>query len=189
MRNSLFYITPARANPPPVRHFRDLRRPVKITPIMHAGCTPASSYRQGARTFTSIRCKAADLTLIIDRLKGPHTQIFGPRAAADKIHVIRSSPTAKPKGEQWTIEAVPAYNLQRGPSVGRLSHDKGCGNGCILNYGRRITAGELRQAFSLFRRHGSHSGNACPPHYRRGVCLHESALHDDPETGIDVRMR
>jgi hypothetical protein len=113
---------------------------------MHAGYTPASSYRQGARTFTSIRCKAADLTLIIDRLKGPHTQIFGPRAAADKIHVIRSSPTAKPKGEQWTIEAVPAYNLQRGPSVGRLSHDKGCGNGCILNYGRRITAGELRQA-------------------------------------------
>jgi hypothetical protein len=35
------------------------------------------------------------------------------------------------------IEAVPMYNLQRGPSPGKLFHDKGRGNGYVLTGGRR----------------------------------------------------
>ena len=35
----------------------------------------------------------------------------------------------------WTIEAIPMYNLKRGPSPGKLYHDKGRGNGYIVTYG------------------------------------------------------
>ena len=35
----------------------------------------------------------------------------------------------------WTIEAIPAYNLKRGPTPGKLFHDKGRGNGYVLTYG------------------------------------------------------
>ena len=37
--------------------------------------------------------------------------------------------------EKWTVEAVPMYNLKRGPSEGKLFHDKGRGNGYVLTYG------------------------------------------------------
>ena len=39
--------------------------------------------------------------------------------------------------EGWTIEAIPAYNLKRGPEPGKLFHDKGRGNGYVLTYGRK----------------------------------------------------
>ena len=35
----------------------------------------------------------------------------------------------------WTIEAVPAYNLKRGPAPGQFYHEKGQGNGYVLGYG------------------------------------------------------
>jgi L-ascorbate metabolism protein UlaG (beta-lactamase superfamily) len=35
----------------------------------------------------------------------------------------------------WTIEAIAAYNLKRGPAPGKLFHDKGRGNGYVLTYG------------------------------------------------------
>jgi L-ascorbate metabolism protein UlaG (beta-lactamase superfamily) len=35
----------------------------------------------------------------------------------------------------WKIEAVPAYNLVRGPSAGQLFHPKGRGNGYVLTFG------------------------------------------------------
>ena len=35
----------------------------------------------------------------------------------------------------FAVEAVPMYNLTRGPSAGQLFHDKGRGNGYILTYG------------------------------------------------------
>ena len=39
----------------------------------------------------------------------------------------------------WTIEAIPAYNLKRGPAPGKLFHDKGRGNGYVLTYrGKRF---------------------------------------------------
>jgi L-ascorbate metabolism protein UlaG (beta-lactamase superfamily) len=33
------------------------------------------------------------------------------------------------------IDAVPMYNLKRGPEAGKLFHDKGRGNGYVLNIG------------------------------------------------------
>jgi L-ascorbate metabolism protein UlaG (beta-lactamase superfamily) len=47
--------------------------------------------------------------------------------------VIRNGET-KMAGN-WKIEAIPMYNLKRGPSEGKLYHDKGRGNGYILTYG------------------------------------------------------
>ena len=90
----------------------------------------------------------ADLILITD-IHGDHmdpdsikeiskagTEILAPPA------VVQTVTTAKPiaNGEtktwrDWTIEAVPAYNLKRGPAPGKLFHDKGRGNGYVLTYG------------------------------------------------------
>ena len=39
------------------------------------------------------------------------------------------------KLEGWTVEAVPAYNMVRGPSPGQFFHPKGVGNGYVLNFG------------------------------------------------------
>src|SRR5436305_6443561 len=38
-------------------------------------------------------------------------------------------------GMAWTIEAIPAYNIKRAPSPGKLFHEKGRGNGYVLTYG------------------------------------------------------
>ena len=35
------------------------------------------------------------------------------------------------------IEAIPMYNLKRGPEAGKLYHDKGRGNGYVLNVGNK----------------------------------------------------
>jgi len=35
--------------------------------------------------------------------------------------------------QDWTVQAVPAYNLKRGPSPGKRFHDKGRGNGYVLS--------------------------------------------------------
>ncbi len=35
----------------------------------------------------------------------------------------------------WSIEAVPAYNMKRGPSAGEFFHPRGRDNGYVLTYG------------------------------------------------------
>ncbi len=64
------------------------------------------------------------------------TEIMAPPA------VVATVTTAKPisngetkKWNDWTIEAIPMYNLKRGPAPGKLYHDKGRGNGYVLTYG------------------------------------------------------
>ena len=64
------------------------------------------------------------------------TEIFAPPA------VVATVTTGKPiaNGETktwggWTIEAIPAYNLKRGPEPGKFFHDKGRGNGYVITYG------------------------------------------------------
>ena len=52
--------------------------------------------------------------------------------------------------EGWKIEAVPMYNLKRGPAEGKFYHDKGRGNGYILTYGG--TRSILRETRREFRR-------------------------------------
>jgi L-ascorbate metabolism protein UlaG (beta-lactamase superfamily) len=125
---------------------------VKITPLNHASTLIEAGgkaiYLDPAKPAKFAGMSKADLILITD-IHGDHmdpsaiselvksgTDIFAPPA------VVATVTTAKPiaNGEtktwgDWTIEAIPAYNLQRGPAPGKFFHDKGRGNGYVLTYG------------------------------------------------------
>ena len=122
-----------------------------MTPIQHAGLMlqaggqvvqidPAQGSYDGF--------PAADLILITDihgdhlsaptiaKLKKASTVIIAPEAVAKSVAgtiVLRNGET-KTVGA-WTIEAIPMYNLKRGPGPGQFFHDKGRGNGYIVTYG------------------------------------------------------
>ena len=73
---------------------------------------------------------------ILDKLKKESTVIIAPAAVAKTI----TEATVMANGEKKRIgdievEAVPMYNLQRGPQPGALFHTKGRGNGYILTLG------------------------------------------------------
>jgi len=90
----------------------------------------------------------ADLILITDihgdhmdpkmlaHVAKPGSLILAPSAVAETVKsatVIRNGQT-KTVGP-FTIEAVPMYNLKRGPEPGKLFHDSGRGNDYIVTYG------------------------------------------------------
>ena len=127
---------------------------VRITPIMHA----SFQIEHGGKVIhvdpTSpgdySAARQADLILITDihpdhldpaaiaKVRKPGAPVVAPAAAADKIE----NPTVIANGETKTvagisIEAVPMYNLQRGPAPGQLFHTKGRGNGYILTLGTK----------------------------------------------------
>lgn len=73
---------------------------------------------------------------MVDQLKKETTVILAPAAVAETIReaqIIRNG-ERKTIGE-ITVEAVPMYNLVRGPSPGQLYHTKGRGNGYVLTLG------------------------------------------------------
>lgn len=93
---------------------------------------------------------AADLILVTDvhgdhldraqiaQSSKPETVILGPPAVQEQVaqaQVIRNGETTDILG--IGVEAVPMYNLVRGPSEGRLYHTKGRGNGYVLTFGER----------------------------------------------------
>jgi L-ascorbate metabolism protein UlaG (beta-lactamase superfamily) len=127
---------------------------VRVTPITHASL----QLEYGGKVIhvdpTSpgdySAAKQADLILITDihpdhldpaaiaKVRKPGAPVVAPAAAAEKIE----SPTVIANGETKTvagisIEAVPMYNLQRGPAPGQLFHTKGRGNGYVLTLGAR----------------------------------------------------
>jgi len=130
---------------------------VKITPLFHASTLIEAGgkiiYLDPAKPAKFTAMPKADLILITDI----HEDHMDPASIADLVKpgtvkpgtdilappaVVATVTTAKPiaNGEtktwgSWTIEAIPAYNLKRGPSPGKLFHDKGRGNGYILTYG------------------------------------------------------
>jgi len=74
----------------------------------------------------------------VAKLKGATTKIVTPAAVAaqgkfEGAIVIANGETKTVDGV--SIEAVPMYNLVRGPAAGKLFHDKGRGNGYILTLG------------------------------------------------------
>jgi L-ascorbate metabolism protein UlaG (beta-lactamase superfamily) len=73
-------------------------------------------------------------------VRKPGTRIVAPSAVAATVEdaiVLKNGDTRQIGGIQ--VEAVPMYNVKRGPSEGRLYHDKGRGNGYVLTYnGKRI---------------------------------------------------
>ena len=75
---------------------------------------------------------------MISRLSQDNTELVVSAAVAEKL----GSGTVMANGESKEvagvpIEAVPMYNLERGPEEGKLFHDKGRGNGYILTLGGR----------------------------------------------------
>ena len=125
---------------------------VKITPLFHASTLIEAGgktiYLDPAKPAKFDGHPKADLILITD-IHGDHMDP-GSIAAVSKsgteilaaAAVVATETNAKPiaNGETksmlgWTIEAIPAYNLKRGPAPGKLFHDKGRGNGYVLTYG------------------------------------------------------
>jgi len=73
---------------------------------------------------------------LIGKLKKTGTTIIAPEAVAKSVPeaTVLHNGQSKTVGA-WKIEAVPMYNIQRGPGPGQLFHDKGRGNGYIVTYG------------------------------------------------------
>ena len=135
-----------------VQSFETAAGPVRVTPIYHASVLLEAGgkniYIDPVRPGNFEGLPQADLILIthdhsdhmdpatISKLSKSGTKILAPPA------VIRTVTTADPitngetkTWEAWTIEAIPAYNIERGPSPGVLYHPKGRGNGYVLTYG------------------------------------------------------
>ncbi|MGE5245723.1 MAG: MBL fold metallo-hydrolase [Betaproteobacteria bacterium] len=125
---------------------------ITITPINHATVEVAHAGKvilvdpvaQGSYTGLP----APDIILVTDihgdhldpatvaRVKKAGTKIVAPAAAAPKLEgaiVMANGQTQEVDGVR--IEAVPMYNLTRGPSPGQLYHTKGRGNGYIVTLG------------------------------------------------------
>src|SRR6266852_222134 len=125
----------------PVQTFKSSAGPIKITPVYHASLVIEAGGKvivvDPAKPAVFTGLPQADLILITD-IHGDHldpaliaseskagTEIIAPPA------VVKTVTTASPlsNGEKktwggWTIEAVPMYNLTRGPEAGKLYHDK-----------------------------------------------------------------
>ena len=125
---------------------------VKITPIHHA-----SLMIQGGGVVIHVDpfhegdyagLPMADLVLIthdhfdhmdakaLALVRNSKTVVMAPAAVAASINgvTVLANSDARDFGA-WKIEAVPAYNLVRGPAAGQLFHPKGRGNGYVLTYG------------------------------------------------------
>jgi L-ascorbate metabolism protein UlaG (beta-lactamase superfamily) len=146
----------AQAARPQMQTFETSAGPLHITPIEHASTLMEAGgkviYVDPAKTpnfpsdFTGL--PPADLILISDvhsdhmdpaiiqLLSKTGTVIIAPPSVAKTVT------TAKPLAngqtthwENWTIEAIPMYNMVRGPKPGEFFHPKGRGNGYVLTYG------------------------------------------------------
>ncbi len=132
--------------------FRTQAGTLEITPIMHASLMLEAGGRVvhvdpwSRGNYAGL--PKADYVLVTDihgdhldlgqiaAIRKPSTVIVAPPAAAAKIEGAR----ALANGQSltlgaWKIEAVPMYNLKRGPSPGRVFHEKGRGNGYVVTYG------------------------------------------------------
>jgi len=126
--------------------------PVKITPLYHA----STLIEAGGKTIYIDPAKPANINglpkaglILITHIHPDHfdpgyiaalsdrgTQVLAPSSVVEKLssaHAISNGQRQSWNG--WTIEAVPAYNLQRGPAPGQLFHPKGRDNGYVLTYG------------------------------------------------------
>lgn len=78
----------------------------------------------------------------IDTIKKPGTVVVGPAVVAEKLPglVVMKNGESKSVGG-LSVEAIPMYNKQRGPSEGKFFHDKGRGNGYVFTFGdKRVYA-------------------------------------------------
>lgn len=73
---------------------------------------------------------------VVDQIKKPSTVILAPAAVAAQV---TGATTLANGGKRdlgpFQVEAIPMYNLKRGPEPGKFFHDKGRGNGYIVTFG------------------------------------------------------
>ncbi len=125
---------------------------LKITPIYHA----TTLFQFGGKSYYVDPWSKGDYTGLpkadvifisdihpdhldqaaLDRIKQPSTIVVGPPAVAEKTHVdvVLKNGESKEVAEVG-VEAIPMYNLKRGPAPGQLFHDKGRGDGFVLTFG------------------------------------------------------
>lgn len=75
---------------------------------------------------------------VIALLRQPGTQIVAPSTVVEQLpagSAHRMANGDRYVWQEWTIEAVPAYNLVHGPKAGQLFHPRGRDNGYVLSYG------------------------------------------------------
>jgi L-ascorbate metabolism protein UlaG (beta-lactamase superfamily) len=126
--------------------------PVKITPLYHASTLIEAGgkviYLDPAPPAKLSGLPKADLILIthihgdhmdpdsIKQISKPGTEILAPASVVETVTAAKPMANGETKTwHEWTIEAVPAYNLKRGPQLGQLFHPKGRDNGYVLTYG------------------------------------------------------
>lgn len=127
---------------------------VEIIPIMHASLVlkwegkviHVDPWSRGAYEgqpkadlilITDIHSDHLDLKQI-DEVSKPGTVIVAPLAVQETVtqaEVLRNGEKTETLG--IGIEAVPMYNLERGPEPGRVFHEKGRGNGYVLTLGEQ----------------------------------------------------
>jgi L-ascorbate metabolism protein UlaG (beta-lactamase superfamily) len=125
---------------------------VKITPLYHASTLIEAGgkviYVDPAKPAKLAGLPKADL-ILITHIHGDHMdpesiaeigkagmEIIAPPTVVETVKTAKPMTNGESKTWQgWTIEAVPAYNLSRGPAPGKLFHPKGRDNGYVLTYG------------------------------------------------------
>lgn len=136
----------------PTLEFKTNAGPLKLTAIKHASFMLEAGGQvihvdpTSPGDYTGL--PHADLILVTDihgdhldpkalaAVRKPSAKVIAPQAAAEKLEgaqVMHNGETTKVG--PWTIEAIPMYNLKRGPSEGKFYHDKGRGNGYVVTYG------------------------------------------------------
>ena len=106
---------------------------IDVDPTAQAGYTGLAA--PDIILITDIHGDHFDPATIAKIRKAP-TKIVAPAAAAPKLEnpIIFANGDVK-QVDGLSIEAVPMYNVTRGPAAGQLYHEKGRGNGYILDLG------------------------------------------------------
>jgi L-ascorbate metabolism protein UlaG (beta-lactamase superfamily) len=146
---SLSIVLTAQA-PRQTQTFETTAGPVKITPMNHASTLIEAGdkviYVDPAKPAGIAGFPLADLIIISD-IHGDHldpdyvtklsksgTEVWAPTAVAQTVTTAKVISNGDTKTwDKWTIEAIPMYNIKN--SAPNRFHDKGRGNGYVLNYG------------------------------------------------------
>jgi L-ascorbate metabolism protein UlaG (beta-lactamase superfamily) len=124
-----------------------------VTPIHHATMLlevagKAIYVDPVAKDASYVGLPKADIVLVTDihpdhmdpdglaMVKKDGTVVVGPPAVGEKMPLTVTLKNGEKKDfGDINVEAVPMYNLTRGPAAGKLFHDKGRGNGYVLAVG------------------------------------------------------
>jgi L-ascorbate metabolism protein UlaG (beta-lactamase superfamily) len=133
-------------------HFSTAKGPLDVTPLNHAsvlfGWAGKSIYVDPTMVaLADSSLPKADVVFVTDvhpdhldaaalaRIRKDGTLVVGPPAVAETTQVdlvLKNGDKRDVNGVE--VEAVPMYNLVRGPAPGKLYHDKGRGNGYVLGF-------------------------------------------------------